>query len=783
MIIDLAIMLSTAAVVTIIFKKLKLPTILGYILAGFLIGPHFPLFLDIESTHSVETWSEIGVVVILFHIGLEFDFHKIANIGSTAIVSALVKIAGVMAVGYAFGLAIGLNQINAIFLGAMLSISSTVVIQKCLAELGLQKEKFSGLVMGSLVMEDVLSIFMIVILTSISISNNAQSQGGMLIHFALLICYLIIWLVLGIFIIPSLLDRVMKYMSDEMLTIFSLGVCFLMALLANKIGFSMELGAFLAGSFFAGTTHVHEIERVTMGIKDVFGSVFFLSVGMMVDPGVIASKWMIILPIAIVAVLSKLVFATIGMLLAGQELRTAVRGGATLAPIGEFSFIIAGLGVSLGVMHEYLYPVIVAASILTIILTPTCIKQSEKLVSALEKRMPKRLRKILENYTSTDDESKEERGEWKVVLKDSLLKVLIFGSIMVVAAIAGCKLLEPALAGLLSGAALGTGVASGAGSGLLSGALGVEVSKIVTIIVIYIVMAFFVRPLMSTNGPAFTNLWVSELSNRPPLVVIIATKASVITLAAYIPLYELFGVHSLIAVPIVALVIYFTVKSDFISSHYLKLEARFLSNLNQKTVEENNGTEHEGWLNEDYSIFSWIVPADAPYKGQSIEKLGWGRNLGIYVVKIRKGNAKDGAAANIAMPPAKTVIGAGDKVYVIGDKQSLAMFHKTLNIGTLENLRTLKAFLDAGYPDADHALECLALKVRGTENFVGKPLKQSGINQKRRCMVLGIERGAYATTMPDANMIIEEGDILWIIGTDVNLKKIAAHSIGEAGVH
>lgn len=272
--------------------------------------------------------------------------------------------------------------------------------------------------MGSLVMEDVLSIFMIVILTSISISNSAADPASMLTHFALLICYLIIWLVLGIFIIPTVLDKVMKYMSDEMLTLFSLGVCFLMALLANKIGFSMELGAFLAGSFFAGTVHVHDIERVTMGIKDVFGSVFFLSVGMMVDPGIITSKWMIILPIAIVAVISKFIFSMLGMLLSGQELRTAVRGGATLAPIGEFSFIIAGLGVSLGVMHEYLYPVIVAASILTIIFTPSCIKQSEKLVAFLEKHMPGKLKKILENYTSQDQENRETRSEWKLVLKN-----------------------------------------------------------------------------------------------------------------------------------------------------------------------------------------------------------------------------------------------------------------------------------------------------------------------------------------------------------------------------
>lgn len=755
LIIDLAIMLSTAAVVTIVFKKLKIPTILGYILAGFLIGPHFPMFLEIESVASIETWSEIGVIIILFHIGLEFDFHKIANMGSTAIVTAWIKISGVMAVGYGFGMLIGLDQLNAIFLGAMLSISSTVVIQKCIGELSLEKEKFSGLVMGELVMEDVISVFLMVILTSLSVTSGAGNSGNMLVHFALLICYLVIWLLLGIFIIPSFLDKTMKYMSDEMLTLLSLGICFLMALLANRIGFSMELGAFLAGSFFAGTTYVKDIERVTVGIKDVFGSVFFLSVGMMVDPDIIAEKWTTIVPVAIIAVVAKLLFATIGMLLSGQEINTAVRGGAALAPIGEFSFIIASLGVSLGVMNEYLYPVIVAASILTIIITPTCIKKSSKLVQFIEKRIPAKLKRFIDNYTSDDQDKKDSGNEWHIVINDSLLKMVIFGSIMLVTALAGCVLLAPALSNLMSPRA----------------------AKIVSIIAIYSIMAIFIRPMMGTRSAAFTKLWLERLANRPPLMVIVIAKIAIIVAVAYIPLNSLFDIKSLMIVPIIAVVIFLVVKSDYISSHYLKLEARFLSNLNQKTLSENNGERSSKWLDEDYSIFSWIVPEEAGYVNKTIAETAWGKLQGIYVVKIRK-NGK-----NIAMPSASTVIKARDKVYVIGERPSLEIFHKTLNIGEPDNMRTLKEFLDAGYPDEDHALECLALRVRGTESYVDKPLKKSGINAKIHCMVLGIERGAYATTMPDANMRIEEGDILWIIGTSDNLKTLAAHSVGDRGLH
>ena len=747
MIIDLAIMLSTAAVVTIVFKKLNIPTILGYILAGFLIGPHFPMFLDIESTASVETWSEIGVVIILFHIGLEFDFHKIADIGSTAIVSALVKMAGVLLVGYGVGTVMGLSPINCLFLGAMLSISSTVVIQKCINEMGLEGEKFSTLVMGSLVMEDVISIFMMVILTTISVGQSGSSAGSVVLHLALMLCYLVIWLILGIFIVPSLLDKVMEYMSDETLTLLSLGFCFLMALLASKLGFSMELGAFLAGSFFAGTKYVHRIEKITSGIKDMFGAVFFLSVGTMVDPHIITTKWMIIIPIAVIAVVAKLIFATCGMLLSGQSLDTAIRGGFALAPIGEFSFIIAGLGVSLGVMDEYLYPTIVAASILTIIATPVLIKHSETVAIWIKNKLPNRIAAVLSEYTSNQANERQD-PEWIIVLKDYGKKVGIYGCIMLVTAIAGYKLIHPSLLYVMNE----------------------RPSKIITVLLVYAVILLFLRPFMDTRNVAFTHLWMKHFANRPPLLVLVMSKIAIVIFIAAIPLRTLYHVNIAYIVVATVMAIILAYRLDFVSSYYLKLEAKFLSNLNQKTVEAKEWNQRNRWLDEDYSIFSWIVPEDATYIGKTISDVAWGKTYNVYVVKLRRGTK------NTAMPSAKTEFKVGDKVYVIGDEQSLRIFHKTLGIGPLKNLRTLKNFLDATYPDHDHALACLALRIRGTEHYVGKPIKRSGINARAHCMILGLERGAYKTTMPDANMIIEKGDILWIVGTSENLNIIASHS-------
>ena len=751
---DLAIMLTTAAVVTILFRRLRIPTILGYIVAGFLIGPHFPMFMDIESTASVETWSEIGVVIILFHIGLEFDFHKIADIGSTAIVSALVKMTGVLFVGYGFGLALGMSVMNSVFLGVMLSISSTVVIQKCLEEMDLSGEKFAGLVMGSLVMEDVIAVFMMVILTTMSASQSG-SGSGIAIHLALMLAYLVIWLVLGIYFVPTFLDRVMGYMSDEMLTLLSLGFCFLMALLANALGFSMELGAFLAGSFFAGTKYVHRVEHVTSGIKDMFGSIFFLSVGMMVDPAVIAERWTSIIPISIIAVAAKLIFATIGMILSGQDVDTSVRGGVSLAPIGEFSFIIASLGISLGVMDSYLYPVIVASSILTIVFTPVLIKQSDRVVTVISALIPERIRRRIDSYTSDDQDTEEHTSEWKVVLTDHLIKIVLYGSIMLVTALAGCKLLAPVLSGIMKE----------------------NTARIIVTVLIYAVIIVFTRPYLGSRNAAFTKLWVERLSNRPPLAALVVLKSAILIMIACIPLIALFHLKGIILLLIPA-AIFLIARSDFIATYYLQLETRFLANLNQKTMEERGGERgREHWLEEDYSIFSWIVPEGAGYAGKTIEQLAWGRNESVYVVKIRH------SGRNVTMPSARTVIQTGDKVYVIGERQPLETFSRALGVEDEVNIRTLKEFLDKAYPDKDHALACVAIKVRGTEPYVGGPIKKSGINARAHCMILGLERDGYATMMPDANLLIAEGDILWVIGTNNNLSRIAAQSVGKAGTH
>ena len=755
LIIDLSLMLTTAAIVTIVFRKFKIPAILGYILAGFFISPYFPLFLDINSTKSIEVWSEIGVVIILFHIGLEFDFNKLKEVGGTAIVSAAVKMGGVMFVGYGFGKLLGMTTMDSIYLGAMISISSTVVIQKCFSEMGLRHMKYTKLIMGSLVMEDVIAVFMMVVLTTVAAGQN-QSSTGVATHLFLMTTYLIIWLLLGIFLLPTALDKAMQFMNDETLTLLSIGFCFLMALVAHKLGFSMELGAFIAGSLFAGTRHSHEVERVTSGIKDMFGAIFFLSVGMMVDPSVIVSRWTTILPIAIIAVIAKLIFATIGMVLSGQDLDTSLKGGISLAPIGEFSFIIAGLGISLGVIDKYLYPVIVAASILTIIATPILIRHSESIVARILKILPAKLELKLNNYTSDKRQEEVSSSEWSLLLKEYFLKIIVYGSIMVVAAFASNSVLFP----------------------VLSGVIGKTAARWIVTIFVYAVVIIFARPFMGTRSAAFTSLWMERLTNRPPLAAMVVLKVIILGALLLMPLIDFFDIHFSVLVILIPIVIVFIARSEFISTYYLQLETRFFANLNQKTMAERGGERsHQHWLNEDYNIFRWTIPEGAQYVGKALKDLNWGRRYSVYAVKLKRGDR------NTVMPPSRTVLQVGDILYVIGEKQPLESFYKALGIKKQVDIKTLKDFLEAGYEDTESALACAAFKVRGTENYVGKPIKSSGISMRGHCMILGLERDGYATHMPDANMLIEQGDILWIVGTERNVQSIAAHSIGEVGSH
>ena len=742
-------MMLTAGVVSVLFKKLRLPLILGYIVAGFLISPYFPLFFDVESRSAIETLSEVGVIIILFHIGLEFNLHKLFSIGSTAIVTAFIKMSGVMVAGYGFGMLIGMSRMNCMFLGAMLSISSTAVIKKCFEEAGVQNEKYASLVMGTLIMEDIFSVLIMVVLSTLSVQSSIDGQD-LILNLAMMGAYLIVWLILGIYLLPTILNRTVPLMSQEMMIAFSLGVCFGMALLAKWLGFSVELGAFMAGSLFAGTVHVEKIEHATDGIKDMFSVIFFLSVGMLVDPQVVVERWTTIVPIAILAVVAKLVFATLGMILSGQTFGTAIRSGFSLAPIGEFSFIIASLGISIGVMESYLYPVIVSASVLTILVTPTLIRNSGSIIDFLGDHLPVSWIEKMRQYSSEQDsQDEEEARDWAIYLKEYISNILIYGVIMLVAAIIGVRLLAPALDGIMAPL----------------------YAKIATSVVILLVLAIFLRPLLNLHNTTFTHLWLDRRANRPPLVVFTLSKVILVGLIIFYVFHRLFDAHEFILLFFAIVSIYVVGRTDIVSTSYLQLETQFLRNLNERTIarESKDGAVKE-WLDEDINIISFFAEEGANYLDKQLMELNWGKNYDIYVVKLRRGEK------SILLPSGTESLHAGDKIYVVGELAAIRNFFRIIDIEPYKKIRTLREFMETGYPDTENALSCLAVKVQGQEPYSGKPIKESRFLERGRCMILGLQREGYSIMMPDANMLIQKGDIIWIMGSNNTVGRVAALS-------
>lgn len=749
---DLAMMMLTAGIITILFRKIKQPLILGYILAGFLMSPYFPLFMTVEDDAAIHTWSEIGIIFLMFHLGLEFNLHKLASVGSTAIVTTMVQVVGMLVLGYGAGQILGFSNMDSIVLGGMLCMSSTMVIIKVFDELDLKKKKFSEPVFGTLVIQDILGIFMMVILSTISVSKNV-SGGAVVGQLALMLLYLVIWLILGIYLIPTFMNRTIQYMNDEMVLVVSIGICFGMVLLADWLGFSTALGAFLAGSLLAGTIHVERVEHLTKGTKDLFGAVFFISVGMMVDPAMIVKYAVPIVVIIVVTLVGKVVFNALGLLLSGQNMENSISGGLALAQIGEFAFIIASLGMNLGVTSDYLYPIVVAVSVITTFTTPYCIKAAPWLVNFVESHLSDAMKKKLSRYTSPEQQEEEQDNDWYEYIKLYFFRLVVYGGLMLVTAIVGVTAVDPALEAYFPDMP----------------------SRIVSCVFIYSIMALFVRPYLNLHNNLFTSLWLKQVSFHLPLIVLNGMKLVVITVIAMIPLWFFFAVHPIwLAFVVTAVLVVFS-KKGFMATAYLKMETRFLRNFNERIIsQEERAGHHQTWLDEKLHIISFIAPEDADYLEKTLIDLDWGHRYNVYVVKIRH------EGVQTILPDGHTVIHEGDKVFVVGEVKALKNFYAMTRLIQTKPLRSLKQFMGTDYPDVENALSVCAIKLYGDEEFTSKPIRQSHLRHRWDCLVLGLQKDGYPIIMPDPDLPLEKDDILWVMGSNNNVGALAASHVNLA---
>lgn len=562
---DLALILISAGVITVIFKLLKQPLVLGYIVAGFIVGPHFGLFPTVMEMSSIKAWSEIGIIFLMFALGLEFSFKKLLRMGSTAFIAAGIGILLMMGIGALTGYLMDWSLMECIFLGGMLAMSSTTIIIKAFEDLGLKKEPFADFTLVILIIQDIVAIVMMVLLSTAAASQ--KFQGGEMLEVILkLLFFLILWFVVGIAIIPTLFRKAKKYINDETLLIISIGLCFGMVVYANYVGFSSALGAFVMGSILCETIEGEHIEKITKGTKDLFGAIFFVSVGMMVDPNILLEYWGPILILTMLTLVVKAFVSAGSVLLSGKNLRDSLKTGFSLAQIGEFAFIIAALGVSLNVLNAYIYPVIVAVSVITTFTTPYCIRLAEPFSGWLEARLPQRVKVALDQYSLVDTTS-HTQGTWRTILKTSLLRTAIFAIICSSIIFIAFQYFYPFM------------------FRILDGKIPINLINIINAGAVLLVISPFLYGLMSNNHTTqslYAKLWHDGQWNKVGIMAWTFFRIACACFMVMLILSKSFKFTKLVVFILAVVIVLFFLFSKRTLNRFTEIEDNFMANLNAK---------------------------------------------------------------------------------------------------------------------------------------------------------------------------------------------------------
>lgn len=747
---DLAMILLVAGVTTILFKKINQPLVLGYIIAGFITGPNFSFFPTIADKANVQSWSEIGVIFLLFALGLEFSFYKLKSVGSTAFIATTIIISSMLCVGYGVGHLLGWSHMDSIFLGGMLSMSSTAIIIKAFDDLKLRSESFTEVVVGVLIVEDIAGIAMMVILSTIAVATSGISTVELLLNVGRLVFFLVLWFVLGMYIIPSFFKRASKLMNDETLVVASIGLCLGMVVIATSLGFSSALGAFIMGSLIAEAPNAEKIERLVCPIKDLFGAVFFVSVGMMVNPSLLVEYAVPVIVLVLTTIFGQLFFSTCGVLASGQNLRTAVHSGFSLTQIGEFSFIIATLGMSLGVISSFLYPIIVAVSVITTFTTPFFIMNAEPCYQRLIKIMPSRMLSWINRHTTSSVNNSKDK-DWKNLLSAYVLHMLIFSTLLTAIAIATDLYLLPYLCDTLN----------------------LPHGQYITAGITLLIMAPILRAVMinrDSTSELYATLWFKRRANHVPLLILLLGKAIVIGLSLYFVFNILLGLHGLLALAAIGIAAYFISSSDWLMSEYLRIESRFLVNLNEKHMRKHReatqqGSVHYKWFDQELHLAAYQVADDSPVIGKNFIQLSFRQSYGFNILQVVTADKKI-----IDMPGGNYVVQKGDIFLLIGTPKQGSIFDaaiKQLNLklNRVMEPRSLRQFmLDYGDKHPEEQFISLAITIDKHSPLLGTSLKAANLRHKWNCLVVGLERGAFTMTNPHVSLVFEENDLLWILG-------------------
>ena len=725
LIIDLALILCAAAVVTLLFKKLKQPVVLGYIIVGFLVGPNFKMFPSIIDTEGIRTWAEIGVIFLLFGLGLEFSFKKLLKVGGTAVVTGLTEITLTMIVGYSVGQLLGWNSIDSLFLGGILAIASTTIIIRAFDELGVKNQKFAGIVTGVLVIEDLAAVLLMVLLSTVAVSKSF-SGVEMIFSVLKLAFFLVLWFISGIFFLPTLLKRIRSLMNEETLLIISLALCFFMVVLATYFGFSPALGAFIMGSILAETTKAEKIEHLTKSVKNLFGAIFFVSVGMLIDPGMMLTHALPIAAATLVLLFGKPLFVTMGAIVAGQPLKRAVQSGMSLSQIGEFSFIIATLGLTLNVTSNFLYPIAVAVSVITTFTTPYMMRFSEPLYLRIEKILPRKWAGILNRY-SVEAQNITEISDWKKVLRFYFINVVIFSVIIITIILLCTEYLVPLFSGY-------------------------QWSQLITAGITLIILSPFLWALAfrRTNKQAYANVW-QKTAQRGPLLVLLSSRVILALLFIGFLFDRLFSPWIALVGVLVSILI-LAVLSKKIKAFYGKIEMRFMTNYNAR---ETGMPDTIGTLSPwDSHITTFELNAKSPFIGKTLFESRIREEFGVNIAVIERGDFV------INVPGRAEYLYPNDKLSVIGTDEQIEKFRLHLDSTTAESQK-----------EATRQTVSLHHFTLGPDcPLIKHSIRESRLRERSKGLVVGIERNGKRILNPESDLVFETNDKVWIVGNELRIQ-------------
>ena len=745
---DLALILVVAGVVTLLFKRLRQPLVLGYIMAGFMVSPQFPYTISVIDIANVRLWADIGVIFLLFSLGLDFSFKKILKMGVAPVIAACTIIFCMMVSGMAAGKLFGWSHMDCIFLGGMLAMSSTTIIYKAFDDMGLRQQRFAGLVMSVLILEDVLAIVLMVMLSALA-HGSSPDGGEMLGIVARILFFLILWFVVGIFIIPMLLRRMRKLINDETLLIVALGLCFLMAVVSSGVGFSSAFGAFVMGSILAETVEADKIIKLVEPVKNLFGAIFFVSVGMLVEPAVIAEYAVPIVVLVLTILVGQAVFGSFGYLVSGQPLKTAMKCGFSMAQIGEFAFIIASLGLSLGVIGKFLYPVVVAVSVITTFLTPYMIRFATPCYAFLERRLPPKLIAALNGITLSRPSAATAGSKWKGLLAQMATNVVIYGILSVAVIFLMFTFFLPFVRHLLVGWHWTANFICG-------------------LLTVVAISPFLRAMVMKKNhSREFKALWAESRRNHMPLIFTVIVRVAVACSFVFYVCNYLSRFTDALMITIAVAVVVLMVLSRGLKRESIRIERVFMQNLRSRDIEAQvQGRKrplYEGHLlDRDVHMADIDLPADSLWAGKTLRELELRNRFGVHISSILRANRR------INIPDGNSIVFPADRLQAIGsDEQLLAL---------AEAVRQEVYGDDADMEKRETKLRQMVI-AKGSP-LAGKTLRESGIRDVYGCLVVGIEEGKENLSLPDPARRFMPGDVVWVVGEEEALGRLLGGSAG-----